>query len=173
MPMRIVLIGAVVFLAAWFTVLKPKPSVDVPPIPTPQTTSGPQTSLGKDVEKAKAAAGQATATATATPATGAKTTTAAPAASATPVPAVDAPADALAKLPADVAAAFKAHKIVVLGVFSDDAKAWRPMADDDRYVRNALKKTNRYKGDVFVKRVGISKLSAYGALVNDLGVDQS
>ena len=26
MPMRILLIGAVVFLAAWFTILKPKPA---------------------------------------------------------------------------------------------------------------------------------------------------
>ena len=47
------------------------------------------------------------------------------------------------------------------------------MADDDRYVRNALRRTNRYDGDVVVKHVDISKLSTYGALVNDLHVNQS
>ena len=47
------------------------------------------------------------------------------------------------------------------------------MADDDRYVRNALRKTNRYHGDVVVKHVDISDLSTYGALVNDLHVNQS
>ncbi len=50
---------------------------------------------------------------------------------------------------------------------------WRPMADDDRYVRNALKKTNRYDGEVFRKNISLSQLSAYGPLVNDLGVNQS
>ncbi len=47
------------------------------------------------------------------------------------------------------------------------------MADDDRYVRNALKKTNRYDGEVFVKNVSIAELSTYGPLVNDLDVNQS
>ena len=67
------------------------------------------------------------------------------------------PADALAKLPKDVADALKARKILVLGVFADGAKAWRPQADDDRYVRSALRKINRYDGDVFVKQVAISR----------------
>jgi hypothetical protein len=61
----------------------------------------------------------------------------------------------------------------VLGVFANDGKPWRPVADDDRYVRNALRKTNRYDGDVFVKTVGISDLSSYGPLVNELNVTQT
>ena len=61
----------------------------------------------------------------------------------------------------------------MLGVFADGATKWRPMADDDRYVRNALRKTNRYDGDVVVQHVDISKLSTYGPLVNDLDVHQS
>src|SRR5262249_5433417 len=69
--------------------------------------------------------------------------------------------------------ALKDRKILVLGVFADDPKTWRPLADDDRYVRNALRKTNRYDGQVFVKQVGISELSTYGPLVNDLHVSQS
>jgi hypothetical protein len=67
----------------------------------------------------------------------------------------------------------KERKILVLGVFADGATRWRPMADDDRYVRNALRKANRYDGDVVVKQVDISKLSTYGPLVNDLDVHQS
>ena len=42
------------------------------------------------------------------------------------------PADVLAKLPKDVAKAINARKTLVLGVFTDDAEDWRPMADDDR-----------------------------------------
>ena len=63
--------------------------------------------------------------------------------------------------------------MLVLGVLSQEAKPWRPLADDDRYVRNALKRSNRYGGDVVVKTVGLDKLSTYGALVNDLDVSQS
>ena len=88
-------------------------------------------------------------------------------------PPIAIPAEELAKLPKDVAAALKERKILVLGVFADGATEWRPMADDDRYVRNALRKTNRYDGDVVVKQVAVSKLSTYGSLVNDLDVNQS
>src|SRR4051812_34911768 len=172
MPVRILLIGAVVFLAAWFTVLRPKPaSFDTPPVKTAAT---PQSGLGKAVDKAKAVAGKAVATATPASTTSASPTTAAP--TATPAPAtppVAIPAETLAKLPSDVAGALHDHKVLVLGVFADKAKPWRPMADDDRYVRNALRKTNRYDGAVFVKHVAISNLSTYGPLVNDLHVTQS
>ena len=65
------------------------------------------------------------------------------------------------------------RKVLVLAVLSKDAKPWRPVADDDRYVNNALKKTNRYQGDVVVKRVAFDNLSTYGPLVNDLDVGQS
>src|SRR3954447_15734859 len=165
MPVRILLIGAVVFLAAWFTILRPKPaSVELPPVSTAQ----PHTALGKAVAKAKAAAG-----ATATPAAATSTTRKqAPAPTATPAgPAI--PAEALAKLPKDVAGALQARKVLVLAVLSDEASSVRHLADDDRYVRNALAKVNRYHGGVFVKQVGINSLSTYGALVNDLGVSQS
>lgn len=147
MPMRILLIGAAVFLAAWFTVLKPG---------------------GAEVEPEAAAPANAT-----QPATGTAAATGTPAAEDTTVAATAIPAEVLAKLPKDVAKAIKARKTLVLGVFTDDAKSYRPMADDDRYVRNALKKTNRYKGEVFAKHISIADLSTYAPLVNDLGVNQS
>src|SRR4051794_34762568 len=178
MPVRILLIGAVVFLAAWFTILRPKPAaVTTPPLTqtttttAPAATSTPQTALGRAVAKAKAVAG-----ATSTPAAGAATTqteTATKAATPTPAPVATVPAEELAKLPTDVAGALSAHKVLVLAVLSDEVSKIRPLADDDRSVRNSLAKVNRYGGDVFVKQVGINQLSTYGPLVNDLHVTQS
>src|SRR5215217_2807678 len=82
-PVRILLIGAVVFLAAWFTLLRPKAET-VPPLTTSTTTTPvasatPQTGLGKAVDAAKKAAGQSdtkTADPAATPATCTATTSA-------------------------------------------------------------------------------------------------
>jgi hypothetical protein len=175
MPVRILLIGAVVFLAAWFTLLRPKGETAVPPVTTAATPAAtPHTGLGRAVEAARKVAGKAAATATPTTATGAgKATTSAPDKKPESTPAVKIPAEALAKLPKDVAAALKARKVLVLGVLSTDAEPWRPLADDDRYVRNTLERVNRYEGRVFVKRVALDKLSTYGTLVNGLGVTQS
>ena len=174
-PVRILLIGAVVFLAAWFTLLRPK-AAEVPPLTTsttttPVTTSTPQTGLGKAVDAAKAAAGKAVATST--PAAAAPATTTKPdPKTQTPVAAAI-PAAALAKLPKDVAGAIESRKVLVLAVLSDDAKRWRPMADDDRYVRNTLTKVNRYDGQVLVKQVSLANLYTYAPLVSDLKVNQT
>jgi hypothetical protein len=174
-PVRILLIGAVVFLAVWFTLLRPKPA-EVPPLTTsttttPVTTSTPQTGLGKAVDAAKAAAGKAVATST--PAAAAPATTTKPdPKTETPVAAAI-PAAALAKLPKDVAGALESRHVLVLAVLADDAKPWRPLADDERYVRNELRKVNRYDGGVLVKQVPAGKLSSYGSLVNDLDVNQT
>jgi hypothetical protein len=170
-PVRILFIGAIVFLAAWFTVLRPKADTVEPPIPQ-TTTSEPVSGPGKAVDKAKEAAGtNAPAAAATTEPSAAATTT--PQTAPEPQVAAAIPAEALAALPKDVAAALEARKVVVFGVFADGATAYRPMADDDRYVRNELRDVNRYDGDVLVKPVAISELSKYGALVNDLDVNQS
>jgi len=168
-PMRILLVGAFVFLVAWFTILKPKPVTAESDVPAPSTA---QTAYGKAVNKAKSVAEQAVATATPT---GDSDDPAAPAATPEPAaePAIAIPDEELAKLPKTVASALKARKILVLGVFADGETNWRPMADDDRYVRSALRKSNRYHGDVVVKYVDISELSTYGSLVNDLNVVQA
>jgi hypothetical protein len=190
--MRILFAGAVVFLAVWFTLLRPKsPDVPVTPAATPAAgnvnTGAPAVSgAGKVVEKAKtaaanaensakAAAGEATTTPTAQTApatTPGSATTSAP--DTKPVTAFDAiPAAVLAKLPHDVAGALTARKVLVLAVLTNDGKPWRPLADDDRYVRNTLKKVNRYDGNVLVKQVALSQLAGYSALVNDLHVNQT
>lgn len=190
--MRILFAGAIVFLAVWFTLLRPK-SGDPTPVtaatPTPATgnvnTGSPAVSTyGKIVQKAKTAEGVESAasaadgadTATATPATGSATgSTAATTTKADAKPAAVAaiPAKVLAALPTDVSAALTARKVLVLGVISDDAKPWRPMADDDRYVRNTLTRVNDYKGDVVVKQVPLGQLATYGPLVNDLRINQT
>jgi hypothetical protein len=154
-----------VFLAAWFTVLKPKP-VEYAPSTTSTT---PTTDAGKAVDAAKKAAGQ---TAEAESDTAPATTTP-PESAPKAAPATSIPAEALAKLPEDVAGALEDRKVLVLGVFGEKAKPWRQMSDDDRYVRNALRETNRYDGRVFVKNVNIANLSTYGPLINDLHVSQS
>jgi hypothetical protein len=185
--MRILLAGAVVFLAVWFTLLRPKSDEAVPAATTTTAPSGnvntgePATSApGKLVEKAKTAATQAEGAAKAaagettpeaTKTTPGSATTSAPDPKAEALP--DVPAATLAKLPKDVAGAIESRKVLVLAVLSDDAKRWRPMADDDRYVRNMLKKVNRYDGDVLIKRVPLSGLYTYGPLVNDLKVNQT
>src|SRR5690349_16662954 len=151
--MRILLAGAVVFLAVWFTLLRPKseevPATTVAPTSTPagNVNSGQpaQSEAGKIVEKAKAAATQAEGAAKAaagetqdtTKTTPGTATTTSPDAKADPVAAVT--PEQLSKLPKDVAAAVTGHKVMVLAVLADTGKHWRPMADDDRFVRNTLK----------------------------------
>lgn len=187
-PMRILLAGAVVFLAVWFTLLRPKAddtsttatTATSTPAGNVNTGQPAQSEAGKIVEKAKtavtkaegaakAAAGESTDDATKT--TPGTATTTAPDAQADPAAAI-AP-EALAKLPKDVAKAVTGHKVMVLAVLADKGKHWRPMADDDRYVRNTLKQVNRYDGDVFVKQVPLAKIDAYGPIVNDLKVNQT
>jgi hypothetical protein len=182
--MRILLAGAAVFLALWFTILRPK-AEEVPPATTTTTpgnvnTGQPaQSEAGKIVEKAKtaateaegaakAAAGETTDATKTTPGTA---TTTAPDAKADPAAAVS--AAQLDKLPKDVAKAVTGHKVMVLAVLADKGKHWRPMADDDRYVRNTLKTVNRYDGDVFVKQVPLAKIDSYGVIMNDLDINQT
>jgi hypothetical protein len=190
--MRILLGAAVVILALWFTVLRPKSGDSAPAAAAPAATvagnvntgAPAQSEPGKLVEKAKQAAstaataakqaaGETTATATATPgatATAPATTTAqAPGGQTLPT----VPAATLAKLPEDVAAAITAHDVLVLAVLDTDAKPWRPMSDDDRYVRNVLSKVNRYDHTVLVKQVPLTDLTTFGPLLNDLSIAQT
>jgi hypothetical protein len=192
-PIRIVLVAAVVFLAAWFTVLKPSDEV-VPPEPTAAPATGPQSSAARF--RAKAQAGKATAEADATGAANAtiegdaptaaptaaapsapsasatatrpSTTAAAPAAPTAPVP-----EKAIAKLPRDVRVALAEHKVVVLGVLDTAGKPWAPASDDDRLVRSALRGVNRYGGKVVVEPISIGRLIRYDGIPEALGVTQS
>jgi hypothetical protein len=175
-PVRLLLVGAIVFLAAWFAVLRPKSASTPPAAPAATATTTPTDGLGRAVAKARGAAataeGAAKAAAGETAQSQAETGAATKPGSAQSQPAVAIPAKVLAKLPHDVAHALKAHRTIVLGVIADGATPLRPLADDDRYVRNALRRVNHYDGTVLVKRVPVGSLVRYAPLVGDLHVNQ-
>jgi len=189
MPMRIVLVAAIVFLAAWFTVLKPGGGE----VPTPSSSADSVTSKAGDFQdKAKAgaataekdaagaanatleddAAGASTAAPSATGATAAPSATTSATANAVPQapPLSD---EALDKLPARIRGALEERKVLVLGVLNTAAKPWAPMADDDRRVRDALKGVNRYRGGVVVRTAPFAKLASYDGVLSALQVRQS
>jgi hypothetical protein len=178
-PIRILIVSAVAFLAAWTLFLKPKSGASTEPAATPapnvQTGAPAQSFAGKMAQKAKDAVAKANGTkAAGTTAAAAKTstkahTTAAKAAADDPA----LPAAALRKLPKDVARALKARKVLVLGVIATDGKPWRPMASDDKLVQAALRHVNRYHGAVFVKKVSLLKLAGYGPLFAGLEINQT
>ena len=150
MPVRILLIGAVVFLAAWFTVLRPSRAVRADERPPSRATS--QTGLGKAVDAAKkAAASRPAATPAATRRRHRDDDRARRRARAA---AIAIPAEALAKLPKDVAGALKARKMLVLGVFADGAPSrgarWPTTTATSA---TPSSKTNRYDGEV-VRQAG-------------------
>jgi hypothetical protein len=184
-PIRILLVCAIAFLAAWMLILRPKaPTVSTPaaatPAPNVQTGAPAQSFAGKMAQRAKnavatangassrvdaASGGQVQATTRATAATAVKAN--AP----TEAPAI--PAAALKALPKDVARAVERHKVLALGVVATRSTGWRPAADDDVAVRAALRHVNRYRGDVFVKRVSLTQIAHYGPLFAGLGINQT
>jgi hypothetical protein len=185
-PIRILLVAAIVLMAAYFTVLKPKEEVVAPVTPV-ATPAVPESTAGKF--KAKAEDGRAKAEADATGAANAgiddeAATTGAPATStsspSTTAPAaarvVDLPplaADATAGLPAPVRAALRDRDVLVLGVVDDAAQRWAPMADDDRLLQRELRNVDRVRGEVVVRTVSLRNISRYDGLIKDLGVTQS
>lgn len=188
MPIRILLVGAVVFMAAWFTVLKPSEEV-IPASPAAPGGAASKPGSFRDTAKAGAATAEKDALGAANANIESETDAPAPAAAApsattTAPPATSTatrtqptlpplPAKAVAQLPRDVRAGLEARKVIVLGVLNTDAKPWDPMADDDRAVRNALRDVNRYGGKVVVKPVTIGALASYDGMLEALGVTQS
>jgi transposase len=181
-PVRILLVGAVAFLAAWFTVLRPKTDAAIAPAATPAATATatpkPTDAFGKAVAKAKHAvaqsnaasrrAGGETATHKTQAETQAATTTTQAVAGDTVIP-----VKVLDTLPTEISQALQANRTIVLGVIADGQTRLRPLADDDRYVRNALNKVNRYDGQVVVRRVTTDELVQFAPLVGDLHIDQT
>jgi hypothetical protein len=185
-PIRIVLVCAVAFMAAWMLFLRPKDDAGTPAAatPTPADTrpveagGQPADSLaGKAVEKANEAtaaqdaraeelAGGAGETA-ATP-----STTAAVAPGEEPAVAGDDPAKLTKKaaaaggLPVRVLHALADRKVVVL-LF------WSPKAAEDKAVRKALTDIDRHKGKVLAHATHIKRIAAYGQITRGADVEQS
>lgn len=173
-PLRILLVAAIAFLAAWMLFLRPGPE-ELPSTPvTPAVTSGGGSAAGDAVAGANAASAQADAQAGAL-ADGTAATTApgtavgAPAAPATQAATgepVEVNPQALARLPRDVARAVRRDKVVAL-LF------WNSEAPEDRRVRRSLRSANTYGDKVFVKAASVRDISRYAPITRGVDVQQS
>jgi hypothetical protein len=182
-PIRILLVCAVAFLAAWMLFLRPSSDPGTPAAETPATTAPPVEAggekagslAGKAVEKAnEATAAQDARAEELAGGTGETATTPQPANTTTAtVTKTGAPADVdlpskqeLRTVPADVRRAFEKRQIVVLGVVG-------PKASDDKLVRKALAKVDKLHGRVFVKTIPVKRISRYGSIMRGSDVSQT
>jgi hypothetical protein len=173
-PIRILLICAVAFMAAWMTVLKPKPVTAEPDASTTTTTQAPtaQSAAGQfaqRVEAAKATAESAAAKAagedTAGAATGTRAATKAGTTATGGATAAAKPAKP-AGLPTRVRTALADDKVVVL-LF------WTPRAADDRAVHTELAKVDRHAGKVVVQAAPVTRIGRFQRITRGADVAQS
>ena len=183
-PIRILLVCAVAFLAAWMLFLRPKDAAGPPAAATPTTAqqqpvdAGGQTAgsmPGKAVEKANNAAAASEAnSAQVAGATGEETSagTTATATEATATAAGGAPAkltDEVAKqggLPVRVLHALADQKVVVL-LF------WSPKAAEDKAVRKALTGIDRHHNKVLAHATNVKRIANYAQITRGADVEQS
>jgi hypothetical protein len=187
-PIRILLVCAVAFLAAWMLFLRPSSDAGAPAAdaPTPAASTPPVEAggeqagslAGKAVEQAneataaqdaraeqlaggagETAAPSATSATAVTPAA-ATTKTGAPADAALPT------REALATVPADVRRAIRKRQIIVLGVVS-------PKGADDRLVRRSLTDVDKLHGRVFVRSVPVERVARFGLITRGADVTQT
>jgi len=170
-PIRILLVCAVAFMAAWMTVLKPKPVTAEPDASASAQTATAQSAAGKFVQRAQAA--KTTAEAAAAKAAGedtaAGTTTGAASAAKTPASQAAAKPAKPAKpagLPARVRTALAADKVVVL-LF------WSPRAADDRAVHAELARVDRHAGKVVVDASPVARIARFQRITRGADVAQS
>ena len=184
-PIRILLVCAVAFLAAWMLFLRPSADAGAPAAETPVPAAGQpveaggeqaQSFAGKAVEKANDAKAKADATSARIDATsdgvGESAPATAPAATATqPAPAgaaaaKPAAAKAAGGLPLRVLHAIGDRKVLVL-LF------WSPKSADDRAVRKALAGIDRHHGRVLAHAANIKRIAAYQQITRGANVEQS
>jgi hypothetical protein len=169
-PIRIVIVAAVAFMAAWFVFLRPG-TESVTPAPAPAPASG----FGKAVSGAKATAATANAEAAKASAQSAE----GPAAEAATAPGTStggaaAPAGkpAAAKseaplgLPASVAKAVAKDKTLVM-LF------WNKRAFDDQAVRRELRGIDRHHGKVRIHVASINDVARYAPITRGVNLEQS
>jgi hypothetical protein len=183
-PIRILLVCAVAFMAAWMLFLRPSTDAGTPAVEEPAPAANrPVEAGGAKADslagKAVEAANEATAKQDARaeelaggaeePAATAATPTTAPAAvtkTGAPTQVAMPSREALATVPADVRRAIVKRQIVVLGVVS-------PKAADDRAVRKALTKVDELHGRVFVKTLPVKRVSRFGTILRGADVSQT
>lgn len=186
-PVRIVAVVALLFAAAWFTMLKPSdeaaPVASAPAATaTPavdSTTHAANTATGRTVQAAKGAARTQEASdarSSGARSSGAPTRPVSPATKPEPIthakpkPATPAkPGAVVAKatgLPRPVARAIARRQVLVL-LF------WNPRAADDRIVRQEVERANLHRDHVFVKVAPLRHVSRYVAITQGAEVEQS
>jgi hypothetical protein len=188
-PIRILLVCAVAFLAAWMLFLRPStdagaPAAVTPPATTPVEAGGEQADslAGKAVEQANEAQAAADArvdriengTETAADANSAANAPATDSATATGAgkPSTAKPGKAGAKavaaggLPLRVLKAIGDHKVVVL-LF------WSPKSADDKAVRKALAGIDRHDGKVLAHATHLKRIARYSQITRGANVQQS
>ncbi len=173
-PLRILLVGSVLFLAAWMMFLRPGGGTDTAapaPATTPAASDTPASAPGQAVDTARdaaaAAEGAAAARAGEAPATGtAPGTSAAAGTTEASVPAAARDEVDTKGLPAEVAKAVEARKVLVM-LF------WNPKAADDRMVRAELRKVDRYDGRVVVHVADVDRIARYAPIAQGVEVEQS
>jgi hypothetical protein len=189
-PIRILLVCAVAFMAAWMLFLRPSsdagaPAAETPPVTTPVEAGGEQADslAGKAVEQANESQAAADArveriengTETAADANAAANAQGSESASATgsaqpntAKAAGKAGAKAAAKsgLPLRVLKAIGDHKVVVL-LF------WSPKSADDKAVRKALAGIDRHDGKVLAHATHLKRISRYSQITRGANVQQS
>jgi hypothetical protein len=183
-PIRILLVCAVAFMAAWMLFLRPKDDAGAPATATPTAPSSrpvesggakADSLAGKAVEQANEATAAQDARAeelaggageTAAPPTATAVTPAAdPAAADEPGKLTKKAADA-GGLPLRVLRGMADRKVVVL-LF------WKPKAAEDKAVRKALTGIDRHKGKVLAHATHVKRIAAYGQITRGADVEQS
>lgn len=177
-PIRILLICVIALCGAYMLVLRPKsetlPPADTPAVATPASAPGKARALAQGAvnatngqmaqEAGNAGAPSGTATASGSSATAAK---AAPATAALPgLEPLAVKPEQLASLPPRAREAVQGRHVMAL-LF------WHDSSSDDRAVRAALRKVDRWNGDVYVRAVHISRIGRWGAVTRGADVQQS
>jgi hypothetical protein len=189
-PIRILLVSAVAFMAAWMLFLRPKDDAGAPAPSTPAPTASSRpvdaggekaTSLaGKAVEKANEATAaqdaQAEQLAGGAGETAAEPAATAPSTSATTAatkqekgtqPGAVSKSDAVASgLPVRVLHALGSKKVVAL-LF------WSPKSPEDRDVRKALNNIDRHHGKVLAEAAHIKRIARFQQITRGAAVTQS
>lgn len=162
-PLRILLAGSILFMAAWFVFLRPGAADTAPPAPAVNPAAG----LGNAVQGAQAASAATTA---ATAARAGEETGAAPGTAPAPQPAAAAAKKPARQgdlaLPPSVAKAVAQKKVLVM-LF------WNENAIDDQAVRRELRGIDRKKGKVKVHVASINDVARYAPITRGVNLEQS
>jgi hypothetical protein len=187
-PIRILLVCAVAFLAAWMLFLRPSTDAGTPPVDAPVPSAStpadaggaaPESAAGKAVEAANAATAATDArveriqNGTETAADAEK---AANATSSTPSAASGSGQSAAAAKPGEATQASGLPLRVLKAIADRKVVAllfWSPKAPEDKAVRQALSKIDRHDGKVLAHATHIKRIAAYQQITRGANVDQS